>query len=52
MPQIEDSPTDPFVFNVRITPPNGTTVDRQLVEDLLRAHKPAHAGFVLEIANG
>ena len=49
-PEIEESPTQPFVFNVRMRPEPGSPIDKQLVEDLLRAHKPAHAGFVLEIA--
>ena len=48
---IEESPTEQFVFNVRMTPPSGVKVDRQVVEDLLSAHKPAHAGYQLEIAN-
>jgi hypothetical protein len=29
--------------------PNGGSVDRLVVEDLLRAHKPAAAGYILEI---
>ena len=49
-PDIEESPTEPFVFHVRMRPESGSQVDRQLVEELLRTHKPAHAGFVLEIA--
>jgi phage tail-like protein len=48
-PEIEESQTEPFVFNVRLRLPSGGDVDRTLVEDLLRANKPAHAGFVLEI---
>jgi len=35
-----------------MAPPSGVKVDRQVVEDLLNAHKPAHAGYQLEIANG
>ena len=50
-PHIEESPTEQFVFNVRMTPPSGVKVDRQVVEGLLNAHKPAHAGYQLEIAN-
>jgi phage tail-like protein len=51
-PHIEESPTEQFVFNVRMAPPGGVKVDRKVVEDLLNAHKPAHAGYQLEIANG
>jgi phage tail-like protein len=50
-PHIEESPTEQFVFNVHMSPPSGVKVDRQVVEDLLNAHKPAHAGYQLEIAN-
>ncbi|MGI9148116.1 MAG: FHA domain-containing protein [Chloroflexota bacterium] len=50
-PEIQESPADPFVFHVRLKVPKGAQVDARLVEDLLRAHKPAHAGFVLEIAS-
>ena len=49
-PTIAPSPHEPFVFHVRLTPPAGATVDRHELEELLRVHKPAHAGYVLEIA--
>jgi phage tail-like protein len=48
-PRIEESPDEPFVFNVRMRSEADRPIDRRLVEDLLRTHKPAHAGFVLEI---
>jgi phage tail-like protein len=48
-PEIIESKNDPYVFMVRLRVPAGAAIDRLLVEDLLRAHKPAHAGFVLEI---
>jgi phage tail-like protein len=48
-PEIEESQTQPFVFNVRLYVPDDTEINSELIEDLLRAHKPAHAGFVLEI---
>ncbi len=50
-PVIEDS-SQPFVFRVRITLPPGTaseTVDKDLIEELIQAHKPAHAGYILEV---
>jgi phage tail-like protein len=50
-PDIQESPTDPFVFHVRLSVPSGIDVDRRLVEDLVQAHKPAHAGYVLEITS-
>jgi hypothetical protein len=49
-PEIETRPDDPYVFHVRLKVPTGQQVDRQVVEELLRTHKPAHAGYVLEIA--
>jgi phage tail-like protein len=48
-PHIEESPTEPFLFHVQLRVPSGGDVDRRLVEELLRAHKPAYAGFLLEI---
>jgi phage tail-like protein len=50
-PVIEET-TQPYVFRVRITLPNGAareTVDRALIEELIQAHKPAHAGYILEV---
>ena len=50
MPEISDGPPlDPFVFRVRLTIPKGSDVDPAFVEDLIRTHKPAHAGYILEI---
>jgi phage tail-like protein len=48
-PEIVESPSQPFVFNVRLYVPDQTEFDSDLVEDLLHAHKPAHAGYTLEI---
>jgi phage tail-like protein len=55
-PEIDDVPapsdsarSEPFVFRVRLTIPPDAGVDRELVETLVRAHKPAHAGYVLEV---
>ena len=50
-PEISEDSNQPFVFHVRLKVPPGGQVDRALVEDLLNAHKPAAAGFVLEIEN-
>ena len=38
----------PFVFRVKIRLPKGSGVDRELVEELINAHKPACAGYILE----
>jgi phage tail-like protein len=48
-PEIGDEPGQPFVFHVRLRVPSGATVDRALVENLIQTHKPAHAGYVLEV---
>lgn len=41
----------PCVFRVRVRVPQGGGVDRELIESLVRAHKPAHAGYVLEVGS-
>ena len=51
-PVITESLSQPFVFHIRITlPPGwpGETIDKALIEELIQAHKPAHAGYVLEV---
>jgi phage tail-like protein len=49
-PQITEPPGQPFVFQVAMKLPEDTDIDRELVEQLIAAHKPAHTGYVLEIA--
>src|SRR5262249_8228933 len=44
--QITEDPERPFVF--RIGMPQSWDVSRAFVERLIRAHKPAHVGYVLE----
>ena len=44
--QISEDPERPFVF--KITIPTYTDVSRDFIERLVRAHKPAHVGYVLE----
>jgi len=51
-PEIRDSTSQPFVFHVRITLPPGTAreaLDIGLIEELIQVHKPAHAGYTLEV---
>lgn len=48
-PQIGERAGAPFVFHVSIATPPGGTVDRDLIEGLILAHKPAHAGYLLEV---
>jgi phage tail-like protein len=50
-PVIEDT-SQPFVFRVRITLPHEAAreaVDTDLIDELVRIHKPAHAGYILEV---
>jgi phage tail-like protein len=44
--QITEEPDRPFVFRIRV--PASRDVSRDLIERLVRAHKPAHVGYVLE----
>ncbi|HEU5383694.1 MAG TPA: phage tail protein I [Ktedonobacteraceae bacterium] len=51
-PVITEKPKEPFVFHIRISlapNPNGEVVDRAFIEELIQMHKPAHAGYILEI---
>ena len=51
-PEIRNSSSQPFVFHIRITLPPGTsseTLDKGLIEELIQVHKPAHAGYILEV---
>ena len=48
-PEIGERAGMPFVFQVIVHTPLGGTVDRDLIEGLILAHKPAHAGYLLEV---
>ena len=50
--EITDSPDAPFVFRVTIRVPAGGSIDRPLVDSLIRTHKPAHTGYVLDVQSG
>jgi phage tail-like protein len=47
-PEIIEDPAQPFFFRVRILETTATDIDWALIEELVNAHKPAHAGYVLE----
>jgi len=47
---ITEDAREPFVFRIMVTPPPACDVDRTLIESLIQANKPAHAGYILEIA--
>ncbi len=48
-PVISDESCPPFVFRITISIPPASGVARELVEHLVRLHKPAHAGYILEV---
>lgn len=51
-PEITESPSDPFVFHICITlsaGSSGESFDQGLIEELIQTHKPAHAGYLLEV---
>ncbi|MBX5457202.1 MAG: phage tail protein I [Thermogemmatispora sp.] len=51
-PDIFEKPEEPFIFHVRVrlTPAaDGEMVDRAFLEELIQLHKPAHAGYILEV---
>jgi phage tail-like protein len=51
-PATRSDPGAAFRFTVRLALPKGRTVDRALVERIIEAEKPAHAGYALEITTG
>jgi phage tail-like protein len=55
-PEITDVPSrddsgrvQAFVFRVSITIPPESDIDAAFIEELVRAHKPAHTGYVLDV---
>jgi phage tail-like protein len=42
--------SEPFVFRIAVTIPPGSDARAELIEELVRAHKPAHVGYVLEVS--
>jgi phage tail-like protein len=48
-PEVTDNPAQPFVFDVKITLPKDAEIDKNLIDELVQAHKPAHAGYRLEV---
>ncbi len=47
-PEITEDPAQPFFFRVRILEAAASEIDWVLIEELINAHKPAHAGYALE----
>ena len=47
VPRITELPSAPFVIDIAVTIPSDHSGDRDLIEQLILAHKPAHIGFHL-----
>ena len=48
-PYIAEARADPFVLQIRVAVPPDAQVDRETIERLVVANKPAHAGYMLEV---
>ena len=46
---IINEPGKPFMIRIRINPPANETVPLELLEDVIRTHKPAVMGYVIEV---
>jgi phage tail-like protein len=47
--QITETGAPPFTFRVRL-PSGGGSGQRELIEQIVNSHKPAHVGYLLEVA--
>jgi phage tail-like protein len=47
--EVSEDPTAAFIIQVRVRLASGSRVSRDYVEGLVRTHKPAHVGYVLEV---
>jgi phage tail-like protein len=48
-PLVEESDSNPAVLHIRVSLPPESNVDRDTIERLVRAHKPAHTAYILEV---
>ena len=48
-PEITEDPSQPFILQIRVSVPPGSDVRRELLEGLIKVHKPAHVGYRLEV---
>lgn len=48
IPEVTEDLTQPNVFRVRVSIPPESDADRDMIDDLVRSHKPAHVGYILE----
>ena len=50
-PVITEVRGEPFTFRIAVSIPPGSDARREVIEGLVRTHKPAHVGYVLEITS-
>jgi phage tail-like protein len=48
-PLIAETASDPAVLHIRLSVPPDSSVDRDTIERLVRAKKPAHTAYLLEV---
>jgi phage tail-like protein len=48
-PEITETPSEPFVFRIKIYLSEGNSAGIDEIEKLIHEHKPAHAGYLLEV---
>jgi phage tail-like protein len=48
-PEITELPGEPFVFRIRVNMPERNPAMLNYLDELIRAHKPAHTGYLLEV---
>jgi phage tail-like protein len=49
MVEISERADTPFVLQIVVEAPEGHTANWQFIEELVRTHKPAHTGYVIEV---
>jgi hypothetical protein len=48
-PLIAETPANPFVLHIRVAVSQESDIDRDTIERLIVANKPAHTGYVLDV---
>jgi phage tail-like protein len=48
-PVIAEAPENPAILHIRVSLPPASNVDRDMIERLVRDHKPAHTAYLLEV---
>ena len=48
-PVITEKQETPYVFEIAVAIPPGSRIPRELIEELITTHKPAHVGYALHI---